>query len=192
MMHAQIDSASVYLRHELYNELEEEHDSVFRNAKYALGSEDTKNTTVAIDVTSKFMLVLTIEGGLKHLSRQLVAFIRSTTNDSSISNELLEEQQSMEKLASISYKELLHYAKHTIRGYWQEKEEDKIKRSLDDDTLLLGLDHKSKTCTMQKFESMSMYFGKNGMFHVLLLLCLSWNLTLTFFFILSLLLLYPL
>ena len=98
----------------------------------------------------------------------------------------------MEKLASISYKELLHYAKHTIRGYWQEKEEDKIKRSLDDDTLLLGLDHKSKTCTMQKFESMSMYFGKNGMFHVLLLLCLSWNLTLTFFFILSLLLLYPL
>ena len=119
------------------------------------------------------MLVLTIEGGLKHLSRQLVAFIRSTTNDSSISNELLEEQQSMEKLASISYKELLHYAKHTIRGYWQEKEEDKIKRSLDDDTLLLGLDHKSKTCTMQKFESMSMYFGKNGMFHVLLLLNVS-------------------
>ena len=59
--------------------------------------------------------------------------------------------------------ELLHYSKHLVRGFNQERAEDLVRSSLKDDELMVVLDHKAKTCAQAKFESQIDFFGKSGM-----------------------------
>ena len=80
-----------------------------------------------------------------------------------IQTELKTELLSVDKFANLMKEENLVYAKHIFRGWHQETEEAKIKNELGDKQTIVVLDHKGKTPPMQKWESMSNYFGKKGM-----------------------------
>ena len=84
----------------------------------------------------------------------------SFSNDAN--SDLFDEFKLMHHLANVAQKEILHYSKHLIRGYNQERWENYVKTNLDDDSLMIVLDHKAKQCAQVKFESQAEYFGKSG------------------------------
>ena len=76
-----------------------------------------------------------------------------------------EELDSMIELASITQNEFNHYAKHLVRGWWQDRKLRQLKESLVDDPshVIVVLDHKNKIPPGRNNEPMSDYFQKKGM-----------------------------
>ena len=147
--------ASKFLRHEFYGRIHEESNNTYQSAKFALGAVDlVMQPTPSKD--DPLLLVLT----LKNLFNKVVDVVLPIVDDT-----FKEEVQTFRAMADIIHKELMHYMKHILRGWWQERQEGVIKNSLKEkpNTVICVLDHKSKTIPMSKFESMAEYFAKTGM-----------------------------
>jgi hypothetical protein len=70
----------------------------------------------------------------------------------------------MIEFAKLSGKETLHYAKHLVRGWWQDTAIKELKRLLLLYPWLKGVivDYKNKLLPNSKFEAMNVFFSKSG------------------------------
>jgi hypothetical protein len=77
---------------------------------------------------------------------------------------LRDELHSMTQFAKLSGKETLHYAKHLVRGWWQDNSIKELKRLLLFYPWLKGvvIDYKNKLLPNSKFKAMNVFFSKSG------------------------------
>jgi hypothetical protein len=77
---------------------------------------------------------------------------------------LRDELHSMTEFAKLSGKEMLHYAKHLVRGWWQDLSIKEFKRLLTHYPRLKGVivDYKNKLLPNSKFEAINVFFSKSG------------------------------
>ena len=153
----QTDLASKYLRHGFYGKLvEDDPNNMYVSAKWALGAV---NATIKPkrSQSDPLLLIFTLKPLLKEISDRALEFF--------VDPAIRAELKSLHGMANVVHKETVHYAKHIIRGWWQERQDGGTMKRLKEEpgTILVVLDHKSKTYPQCKWESMTEYFGKHGM-----------------------------
>jgi hypothetical protein len=75
----------------------------------------------------------------------------------------LGEKKSIVRLAEHVKNEILHYAKHLVRDFWQSKSIAEIKDSLEPGEGMVVMDHKQKILATRQNEAQCDYYGKRGM-----------------------------
>ena len=153
----QIDLSSQYLRHGLYGRLTEQSDNLYVAAKFALGIDEIPIHYPQPVDDDPLLLPFTLKPLLYKISDIMQTLITNPV--------IVNEMKSIKGMAKTVHHEMTHFTNHIMRGWWQEKEEkytlSRLKYNVG--TVVVVLDHKSKTYPCRKNESMSEFFGKKGM-----------------------------
>ena len=148
------------MRHSYYSRLKESHRNLYQSVKWALGAKDAKDRPTP-DPTDPILVVFTLSLLLHEISDRFKPLLLRRSNEEK--DEELIEARSLKELANLLNEELLYYTKHLTRGWWQETQEKKLKSELKPGELVITLDHKAKQYCIRKQESMTSYYGENGM-----------------------------
>jgi hypothetical protein len=152
----QTNFTSLYLRHEFYGDIKKSSRNIYECAHHALGGKcehDHHAPTyhkLAIALTCHIAFAKAVE----------MHFCMVKDNDP----QLAEEFNSMLRLSKLAGLEILHFTKHTMRGWWCKTVEKEIITGMHGhpEIKALKVDHKNKTLPTKTNEPMSDYFGKHG------------------------------
>ena len=151
------NSASKCLGHGHHSHVvEEDHDNVFVSDTWGLGKEDAtcpaarKSDPMMLVLASKPLILKTCDAGMDLLHCQEEP--NKSPNlledlDKETEHPVICKVESMKGMADVMDKEICHFAEHCLQAWWQEKQEMKMKRLMQEEpgTLFTVLDHKSKT-----------------------------------------------
>ena len=153
------EASKEYLIHHYYGEIQKVSNDGWLSATYALGHskadasqlEFKQDAPLALALNNSILLVYVIE------------LVMDAVAEEDLEG-LLDEFLSMIDLAKLSSLEMLHYAKHLMRGWWQDTAINEMKKLIHEFPRTKGIvmDHKNKLLPKSKFEGMSAYFSKAG------------------------------
>lgn len=148
-----------YLTHHYYADIQKECNDGWTSATFALGDDSAAGSTPQFDQDSMLCLCLCNHLFILYLVELVMEFLPGKMLED-LSDELL----SMIDLANLSAKEMFHYAKHLMRGWWQDTAINELRKLLLEFKSFKGcvMDHKNKLLPRSKFEAMSAYFSKAG------------------------------
>ena len=116
--------SSKFLRHNFYSHLTTQNSNLYTSSTWALGAEDCRDRPNRIP-TDPLLLAFTLRPLMNKISHQMMSVL---PEESGVHDEL----KSIKLMAKVIEHEVIHFTKHTVRGWWQEQQQRQTLAKLKD------------------------------------------------------------